>query len=322
MTRPFFPNAILGLLMFIALSPMASADAPYWESLRLRDHPLVGTVWRQDGTQSSLEELFVEVHAAHFILIGEKHDNPDHHALQARIIRDLVRRGRRPAIVMEMIPTDLQPELDNYLASEVPNSATLGAILKWEERGWPRWSYYEPIAEAALAANLPIYGGDLPNTLLRQLVDDGKDVLSKKQVKRLALDLERGPQADAALEELLYQSHCQLVPRDAMSSMADVQRARDGSLARTLVKQSDGKGGVLIAGNGHVRNDWGVPFVLREDKPGKSALAIGILEVEDGAETLNAYAAPYQAALIPFDYVVFTPAGEDIDYCARFKRDK
>ena len=44
--------------------------------------------------------------ARDFVLLGEKHDNPDHHRLQAWMIDALVARGRRPAIAMEMLDAE------------------------------------------------------------------------------------------------------------------------------------------------------------------------------------------------------------------------
>lgn len=60
-----------------------------------------------------------------------------------------------------------------------------------------------------------------------------------------------------------------------------------------FVKESDGKGGVLIVGNGYVWNDWGVFLLLEEDKLGKSVFVIGILEVIEEVEMLNVYVVFY-----------------------------
>ena len=38
-----------------------------------------------------------------FVLLGEKHDNPDHHRLQAWLLSTLVREGRHRAVVFEML---------------------------------------------------------------------------------------------------------------------------------------------------------------------------------------------------------------------------
>ena len=62
-------------------------------------HPLVGQIYRvADGGLVSETELIEAAAAADFVLIGERHDNRDHHRLQARIVRSLqrARAGRAP----------------------------------------------------------------------------------------------------------------------------------------------------------------------------------------------------------------------------------
>src|SRR5215831_17329771 len=68
-----------------------------WTTQLDRAHPLVGRVW------DCRRAVFVEpdaaletVGAARVVLLGEKHDNPDHHRLQARVVQSIVARGRHP----------------------------------------------------------------------------------------------------------------------------------------------------------------------------------------------------------------------------------
>ena len=76
---------------------------------------------------------------------------------------------------------------------------------------------------------------------------------------------------------------------------------------------------VLIAGGGHTRSDWGVPFVLRAKAPEKSVLSIGQIEVtEEGTEFAD-YPDEGETAL-PYDYVVFTTLSDDTDHCAELKK--
>ncbi len=130
-----------------------------WTSPHFQDHPLAGTIWTSDFEPVTISELEKALANARFVLLGEIHDNPDHHRLQARLIDALVSKGRRPAIVFEMIPANLQAELDHHVQGGVREASTLGKALRWEERGWPDWTIYQPIAEAALSAALPLKAG-------------------------------------------------------------------------------------------------------------------------------------------------------------------
>ena len=69
-----------------------------WQARVERHHPLVGRVWAVGARRFiTPETLGAELDRAPFVLLGEKHDNPDHHRLQARILQELSAAGRRPA---------------------------------------------------------------------------------------------------------------------------------------------------------------------------------------------------------------------------------
>jgi uncharacterized iron-regulated protein len=101
--------------------------------------------------------------------------------------------------------------------------------------------------------------------------------------------------------------------------MVFVQRARDALLAECLHEGVKGSGGaLLIAGAGHVRRDQGVPAQLTRAY-GASSLAIGLLQVNAEDMSPELYAAGFQAHLLPFDFVWFTPRANDVDQCAELR---
>jgi uncharacterized iron-regulated protein len=62
-------------------------------------------------------------------------------------------------------------------------------------------------------------------------------------------------------------------------------------------------GGVLVAGNGHVRKDRGVPWYLARLRPGARSVSVGLLEVQDDI---------VEPALgLPYDYVWYTARAAD-----------
>ena len=58
---------------------------------------------------------------------------------------------------------------------------------------------------------------------------------------------------------------------------------------------------MLIAGNGHVRKDRGVPWYLARMRPDARIVSVGLIEVAAGRR---------RPAELPFDYVWFTPRAE------------
>src|SRR5207245_7020388 len=127
-----------------------------------RANPVVGpTRYVKAGTFIPDDRLVARLVASRFVLLGERHDNPDHHALQAKLVRALVEAGRRPAVGFEMLSTDDGPALSRYLARSPKDAAGLGDAVNWSRSGWPEWRIYQPIAQAALDGNLLIVATNL-----------------------------------------------------------------------------------------------------------------------------------------------------------------
>src|SRR2546422_9205103 len=68
-----------------------------WESPVERAHPLVGRIWDvKAGASIGEDALVARLVASRFVLLGERHDNADHHALQAKLVRAMVEAGPSP----------------------------------------------------------------------------------------------------------------------------------------------------------------------------------------------------------------------------------
>ncbi len=315
------------VVALLSLTLVSCAQPGEWISPLSRDHPLVGRIWQPESkkfvTRQIVERAFA---AADFVLLGEKHDNPDHHLLQAAMVRALTAAGRRPAIVFEMIAEDRQAAIDRWRRANPPDGAGLGAAVGWEKSGWPPWPAYRPIADAALQESLPLRGGNLSRSVVKAIHKGGLAALDAGRRSRLGLDEPFPRDVKTAMLEVLFESHCRLMPRNALSPMLDVQRARDAILADNMLRAAALKGAdgaVLIAGNGHVRADRGAPLHLAKFAPGRSIATIAFMEVEQGENSLQTYAGKLAGAA-PFDFIWFTPRIDDRDHCAelreRFRR--
>jgi uncharacterized iron-regulated protein len=284
------------------LALAACSTAPQgWQESGGAGHPLVGQIYRiADATRVSESDLIEAAAAADFVLIGERGDNRDHHRLQARIVRSLQQRYPPRAVAFEMIGTDRQLDVVEYLDRHPGDAAGLGAAVDWEARGWPAWALYEPIARAALANGAQIVAADLNEAEKRAVFDDGAQALRASFVRRTGLDRDFPAALTSDLQAELHEANCGQTSPDVVRGMYQVQRARDAMLADRLAAASGKAGGILVAGNGHVRNDRGVPWYLARLEPGARTLSIGLLEVRDDLRRL-----PHD---LPYDYVWFTPS--------------
>jgi uncharacterized iron-regulated protein len=121
-----------------------------------------------------------------------------------------------------------------------------------------------------------------------------------------ALALER-PIAQQLLTQhtqIVEHAHCNALPAGLAAKMAQAQIARDIVMAQLLIEHQ-AAGAVLLAGNGHVRNDIGAPHWLPEGLRTR-AVAIGLLESDAGAAA--------------FDVAIVTAAQPRPDPCIAFRQ--
>jgi uncharacterized iron-regulated protein len=289
-----------------ALALVAAAPLPEWQSPVGRDAPLVGLVWDVAGAAPiTSEALVTRLATRRYVLLGEKHDNPDHHNLQAWLVRELIARGRRPALAFEMFRTDQAEAIARHLAASPGDARGLGPALDWDRSGWPAWAMYEPIAEAALRGRLPLLAANLPAATTATLRRGGVAALDASMATRLGLDRPLPAEVRERLAADIIEGHCGQLPAAAVESFVLVQRARDAQMALAM-RDGGSEGAILIAGVGHVRRDVGVPRGLPEGE----VASVAFLEARTDMTTAPALAV---------DYLWFTPRVDDRDPCERFR---
>ena len=318
------PSLRRALTLVVLLAVLAgcrtSATGMSWQSAVEREHWLVGRVWDVSARRFVDEATVVaRIAEARYVLLGEKHDNPDHHALQARMIRALTSAGRRPAVAFEMFTSSQAGALSRYLAAHPREPAGIADAMNWKASGWPAWAMYEPIAEAALDAGLPIVAANLDDQRVRAVGRQGVAALDAAFVRRHGLDQSLATDVGDAMAEEIRDSHCGHAPEDRIGAMIGVQRARDAQMAEALLTAPGNDGAVLIAGAGHVRNDYGVPAYVRRIDPAARTVSIAFVEVDAKRTDIESYAERFGGRL-PYDYVWFTPAVDDEDPCETFRK--
>ena len=304
-TRPFLNRFPLALAFALTLGACAVQGPGMGEP------PL-----RLDGARASETMLLERMARADIVVLGEIHDNAEHHRLQAALVQALVSRGLRPAVVWEMVPRGLDPVLRDYAGT----AADLGAALEWETRGWPDWSLYQPIAEVALANGLPMRAGDLDPATLRALARTGPMALGPERARRLGLADTLPDAVQAAMLREQEEAHCGLMPANRLGPMVMVQRGRDAALAEAALLALEAPGAdlaVLITGAGHARTDRAVPAVLARIAPSARVLSLAFVEAPPGIDPGAPDALP--ADLPPFDAVWLTKGDQPRDYCAELR---
>jgi uncharacterized iron-regulated protein len=293
------------LLVFSFLLFSFDVHAAKWQSGLLLDHPLVGkvvavetkSVLSEQALVSLLDESFA---SGAYLLIGEKHDNPDHHRLESILLKHFARSG--VSAIFEM--------LDDQQASSLPQLKPTHSLqqlkneLQWPAKGWS-WQDYGPLFQLVLQQGAHLVAGNVDRQLIKSIYSEGEAVLksdSRFQTVNVVSEVHT-----PALLDLVFESHCQQMPREHLKPMVTIQLAKDASMASALAETERG---VLIAGNVHARKDIGVAAHLTFLE--KRSVTVLLLEVQDGMLALSDYPEVHQGQA---DYVWFTPKVTARDYC-------
>jgi uncharacterized iron-regulated protein len=243
------------------------------------------------------------------VLLGEVHDNAVQHRLRLDLLRRAFAAGWRPAIVMEQFDIERQADIDRARreqprdAQHLIDQATTRAARSGE--GW-NWVFYRPYVALALEYDVPLLAGNLANADTRRIVRSGLAAsFDAERLAALGLDrpIETGLQQ--AQEREIDSGHCGALPATLWPRMAQAQFARDAVMADLLRRHAQ-RGAVLLAGNGHVRRDLGVPHWLGVEAP--RLFTVGLLERDDTNTPPGA-----------FDATLRTEVAARTDPCAEFK---
>lgn len=287
---------LLVLSLMSACQPsVTSAPLPSWQSPEGLEDADLGMIQDLDSGQSlTPQQLVVRLAAAPRVLVGEQHDNPDHHALQLWLLQALDDQRPQGSLLLEMLTPDQQARVAtvqrNIGQGQYP--ADLPAALGWQ-KGWD-WALYGPLMRYALRQPYPVLSANL-----------GAEEVAAIYHQRPALS---GPRSSSASvrEQLLAQvrvAHCGMLPEDALPAMLAVQQQRDRRMARSVMNAP--APALLFAGSYHVRKDLGVPLHLAD--LGSTGRTVALLLAQVGSE-VRADSA---------DYVWYTAALPDQDYCAQ-----
>ncbi|MFZ9758590.1 MAG: ChaN family lipoprotein [Burkholderiaceae bacterium] len=317
---------VSGLSGLVACSSLNAGNAGNAESnLRAGESKAVKRpaeiIELSSGQALSLEALAARLATYPIVLLGELHDNSHHHKARARLIQALGQaRNNQPPyrLVVEQLPMggSVRPQ------GKQPGQPLLEQLREagFQDEAWA-WPLHEPVFRAALSQGMALHGGNLVRGQSMQLFKKGESTLPEK----LQGLLSRAPLAEPSLQALnkaLVDGHCGQLPEAMLEPMRLVQRATDLAL---LVTATDYTPAIVIAGNGHVRKDFGIPSLVPAFQRPVRLVTVGFVESElsvDKASMNAAAGVRNDPAWAIYDYVWITPAAEREDPCKGFQMPK
>lgn len=299
------------LLMALCASQSVYANqAP----LYYLDHPLVGKVFsanhRHWVTEAHLTQMLQD---KQFILLGESHTNPVHHAGQARLIEHWLKAEKPTALVFEMLAYGDRSQTNDFKVSLEALTSNLEKVAS----GW-QWHLYEPLLALHLKHQLPMHGGNLVSAQKNDFSSGQSCQLSRQGMTIDVCDL-FGSSQQRRLQQLIFEAHCEYLPMAQTPPLMRIQIAKDASLAMTMAEIGDSHQVALIAGAIHVRKDIGVPVHLHElgYSHETSVASVAFVNVQPGKLQVDDYFDEAGVA-DQYDYVIFTPSERNQDPCIEF----
>jgi len=211
------------------------------------------------------------------VLLGEHHDEDDHHRWQLQVLAALY--AQRPGMVIgfEMFPRRVQPVLDSWVSGNLTVKELLDRS-EWDSVWQLPAELYLPLFQFARINRIPMVALNIDKKLTRAIAEKGWDAVPAAEREGIG----RAAPASRAYRDFLFEiygEHSNIRGKDdakappngaAFDHFVESQTAWDRAMAEALARYAiPGKTGekplvVGIMGSGHIRFGHGVPHQLRD----------------------------------------------------------
>jgi uncharacterized iron-regulated protein len=216
------------------------------------------------------EEVIEDLARARVVYVGETHTEYSNHLLQLQILQALHARNKKIVIGLEMFPRASQQALDDYIQGKTDERQFLKASNYFEAWGFD-YRLYRDILSYARAKRIPLVGLNLDKEITRQVFATGStDGLTPAQQAQIAqsrdLDI-------AGYQQRLQEIHSQHASPhgSGFTGFLQAQALWDETMAESVAKALDrfpDQQMLVLAGNGHVVKDSGIPPRVARRLPG------------------------------------------------------
>jgi uncharacterized iron-regulated protein len=193
------------------------------------------------------------------VLVGEHHNNADHHLAQLQIIQALHNAGRKVAIGMEMFRQESQQALNQWTAGQLEEDQ----FIKIFNDNWTfGWKLYRPILTYARDNQLPVVGLNVSRKITAQVAYYGFESLNSEQKGALeGITCNVTPEYRDFIQKA-YGAHEH--GRMNLDRFCEAQLVWDSIMALNAIaylNQHNETMLVIVAGSGHARK-LGIPTQL------------------------------------------------------------
>ena len=283
-------------------------------------HPAIASVYipqrvfdTRRNAFTDFESMLADLARADVVLVGEQHDDPNTHRLEAAVLQGLLRRHVTVTLSLEMFERDVQPVIDSFLAGSTTEEEFLA-----KARPWPRYATdYRPLVEMARAHGWNVLAANVPRRLAADVSKGGRPALDKLPPEDRALgarDLQcpqdeyftrfaesMSGHAGAGDAKLSAEEQ-----RDNVERYYLAQCLKDETMAESIAGAFDrqaGHRGTIVHYTGSFHSDFRSGTASRVERrlPGRRVALVSMLPVDD-LDTV----APDAEDLKRAEYLVYT----------------
>ncbi len=237
-----------------------------------------------DGKRVGIPEIVSASEGKYWIYLGETHDNPDAHILQADIVRALVKGERTVVVGMEMYQRSVQSVLFEWSEGKLSEEEFVEKS-QWKTQWGFDYSLYKPVFDVIKEKKLPLVGLNVPRDWVRTASREGFDALPEEAKKQLP-EMDMSNKDHRKVFDALMGGH----PGSSADGFYRGQvlwdeAMADSALRYLLSRVTDDK--VLfavVAGNGHVMYSQGINWRVKK-RTGESGITVVPIEMSADSPT-------------------------------------
>ena len=233
----------------------------------------VASWWIPGKEKISGNEIISRLANKSVVLLGEMHDNSEHHRWQLQMLAALYAVRPNMVIGFEMFPRRVQKVLDRWVIGELSVTEFLTAV-DWKNSWGIDENLYLPLFHFARMNRVPMLALNIDMQLRKKIHANGFDNVPENE--REGLTNPAAP-SDAYLNYLrpIYEEHEHKEKKQQEISNNNLdferfvrgQQLWDRAMAEALYSALDRPGKPLlvgIMGSGHIKYGYGVPHQLRD----------------------------------------------------------
>ncbi len=258
-----FPAAALVALLLSAGAAACATTSAF--------PPAGGVLDARNGHAAGWDDMIDDLAGVRVVYVGESHTNPEHHAIQRRILEALSERRPHLVVGLEMLQAPYQDVLDRWTAGELDETAFLREV-NWYGQ-WSNWSLYGPLLRLARDRRMKVVGLHLPGlgpggVISREISRVGLENIPPWMRARLPAEIDTGSKAhQKSIREVFGRHPGMEMDEERFQRFYQSQCSWDETFAenasRALREAPPDAALVVIAGGMHVKDFVAVPERVR-----------------------------------------------------------